>query len=289
MSALVPARPGPRPRPLRGSGGGATVAIRCFGAFAVLLVLLPVCAPLITPADPNTGDVLSVLQPPSSQHWLGTDASGRDLFSRLVYGSRTALLGPLVVVLTATSVGTALGVLAAWNRGWVDSLIGRLFDLVFSFPSMLLALLFVTVMSPGLFSAALAVSIAFVPAIGRLVRSTALREVNEPYVQALYTQGFGPVRLCVRHVLPNLWPVIVAQVTMSFGYAMVELAGISFLGLGVQDPTADWGAMINTGQGSIVRGFPQESLYSGIVLVLAVVCFLSLGDLLSERRDGGRR
>ncbi|GGS16085.1 ABC transporter permease [Streptomyces humidus] len=285
MSALVPARTGP----LRGSGGGATVAIRCFGAFAVLLVLLPLCAPLIAPADPNAGDVLSVLQPPSSQHWLGTDASGRDLFSRLVFGSRTALLGPLVVVLIATSVGTALGVLAAWNRGWVDSLIGRLFDLVFSFPSMLLALLFVTVMSPGLFSAALAVSIAFVPAIGRLVRSTALREVNEPYVQALYTQGFGPVRLCVRHVLPNLWPVIVAQVTMSFGYAMVELAGISFLGLGVQDPTADWGAMINTGQGSIVRGFPQESLYSGIVLVLAVVCFLSLGDLLSERRDGGRR
>ncbi|MFG2030177.1 ABC transporter permease [Streptomyces sp. NPDC048825] len=285
MSALVPARP----RLLRGSGRGATTAIRCSGAFAVLLVLLAVCAPLIAPQDPNTGDVLSVLQPSSSEHWLGTDATGRDLFSRLVFGSRTTLLGPLVVVLVATSLGTALGILAAWNRGWVDSLIGRLFDLVFSFPSMLLALLFVTVTSPGLFSAALAVSIAFVPAIGRLVRSTALREVNEPYVQALYTQGFGSVRLCVRHVLPNLWPVIVAQVTMSFGYAMVELAGISFLGLGVQDPTADWGQMINTGQGSIVRGFPQESLYAGIVLVLAVVCFLSLGDLLSERRDGGRR
>ncbi|MPY59520.1 ABC transporter permease [Streptomyces spongiae] len=285
MSALVPARP----RLLRRSGGGTTTAIRCFGAFAVLLVLLAVCAPLIAPQDPNVGDVLSVLQPPSSQHWLGTDASGRDLFSRLVFGSRTALLGPLVVVLVATSVGTTLGVLAAWNRGWVDSLIGRLFDLVFSFPSMLLALLFVTVMSPGLFSAALAVSIAFVPAVGRLVRATALREVNEPYVQALRTQGFGPVAVCLRHVLPNVWPVIVAQVTMSFGYAMVELAGISFLGLGVQDPTADWGKMINTGQGSIVRGFPQESLYAGIALVLAVVCFISLGDLLSERRDGGPR
>ncbi|MFF4630095.1 ABC transporter permease [Streptomyces griseorubiginosus] len=285
MTALVPARS----RLRRGSGGATTVAIRCFGAFAVLLVLLAVCAPLIAPQDPNTGDVLSVLQSPSSQHWLGTDASGRDLYSRLVFGSRTALFGPLVVVLAATSVGTALGILAAWNRGWVDSLVGRLFDLVFSFPSMLLALLFVTVTSPGLFSAALAVSIAFVPAIGRLVRATALREVNEPYVQALYTQGFGALRLCLRHVLPNLWPVIVAQVTMSFGYAMVELAGISFLGLGVQDPTADWGKMINTGQSSIVRGYPQESLYAGIALVLAVVCFISLGDLLSERREGGRR
>jgi peptide/nickel transport system permease protein len=258
------------------------------GTASALIVLLAVLAPVIAPHDPNTGSVLRVLQPPSSEHWLGTDASGRDLLSRLVHGSRTALLGPLVVVLVATTVGTTLGLVAAWNRGWVDTLVARVFDLVFSFPSMLLALLFVAVMSPGLISAALAVSIAFVPAFGRLVRARAMREVNEPYVQALHTQGFGPVHICVRHVVPNLLPVIVAQVTTAFGYAMVELAGISFLGLGVQEPTADWGKMIDSGQASIVRGFPQESLYSGLALVVAVLCFISLGDLLSERRKGGR-
>lgn len=282
MSAVLPA--GQVPAALRGS----RIGFWFFAGTSLVMVAIALLAPLIAPHDPNAGDVLAVLQPPSPEHVLGTDASGRDLLSRLLYGSRTALLGPLVVVMVATSLGTSLGILGAWRRGWVDALVGRVFDLVFSFPSMLLALLFVAVMSPGLATAALAVSIAFVPAIGRLVRASALREVNEPYVQALRTQGFGPFHICSRHVIPNLWPVILAQVTTSFGYAMVELAGISFLGLGVQEPTADWGKMIQTGQGSIVRGYPQESLYAGIVLVVAVVCFISLGDILSSRKDGGR-
>lgn len=263
-------------------------ALRIAGGTSSLLVLIALAAPLLAPHDPNAGSLLDALQPPSAEHWLGTDASGRDLLSRILYGSRTALAGPLIVVAVATVVGTTLGLVGAWNRGWIDALIGRLFDLVFSFPSMLLALLFVSVWSPGLLSAAAAVSVAFIPAVGRLVRSAALREVNEPYVEALRTQGFGPVRLCFRHVLPNLAPVIVAQVTTAFGYAMVELAGISYLGLGVQDPTADWGKMIDTGQGSIVRGFPQESVYAGIALVIAVVSFMSLGDVLSDRRKGSR-
>ena len=285
MTALLQ----PRPRSARRQQDrGTRWPLRIAAATSAALVAVAVLAPVIAPHDPNAGDVLQVLQPPSADHWLGTDGSGRDLFSRLVFGSRTALMGPLIVVLVAVTLGTALGLLAAWNRGWVDALIGRLFDLVFSFPSMLLALLFVSVLSPGLISAAAAVSLAFVPAIGRLVRSLALREVNEPYVQALRTQGFGPLRLAMRHVVPNLWPVVVAQATTSFGYAIVELAGISFLGLGVQDPTADWGKMIDSGQGSIVRGFPQESLYAGIILVIAVISFMTLGDAMSKRRRGGR-
>ncbi|MEO5661970.1 MAG: ABC transporter permease [Nocardioides sp.] len=283
MSAVLPAGQATR------GDQASRLGLWFFAGTSFLLVTMAILAPLLAPHDPNGGDVLQVLQPSSAEHWLGTDASGRDLFSRLLYGSRTALLGPLVVVLVATTAGTALGILAAWRRDWVDSLVGRLFDLVFSFPSMLLALLFVAVMSPGLITAALAVSIAFIPAIGRLVRASALREVNEPYVQALLTQGFGSFYICSRHVLPNLWPVILAQVTTSFGYAMVELAGISFLGLGVQEPTADWGKLIQTGQGSIVRGYPQESLYAGTALVIAVVCFISLGDILATRKNGGHR
>ncbi|MGP3963104.1 ABC transporter permease [Nonomuraea sp. 3N208] len=267
------------------AAGRSRMLRHCALAVSAVLVGVAVFAPLIAPHDPDAGSVLKVLQPPSAEHLLGTDGSGRDLFSRLIFGSRTALLGPLIVSLTATVAGTALGLVAAWRRGWVDALVGRVFDVVFSFPSMLLALMFVAVLSPGLGSAALAVSIAFVPVIGRLVRSTALREVNEPYVDALRIQGMGSVRICAFHVLPNLWPVIVAQATTSFGYAMVELAGISYLGLGVQEPTADWGTMIESGQGSIVRGFPQESLYAGGALVVAVVSVIVLGDALSSRSE----
>jgi peptide/nickel transport system permease protein len=264
---------------LRGWGPRVKVA----GTLAVALIALAVLAPLLAPHDPNTVNPLNTLAPGSSQHLLGTDQFGRDLLSRLIYGSRTALLGPLVVVMISTVTGAALGIAAAWHRGWVDALVGRLFDLTFSFPSLLLALLIVTVMSPGLLSAAIAISIAYVPWVGRLTRASALREVNEPYVEALRLQGFSTLRICSRHVFRNISGVILAQATMSFGFAMVDLAGISFLGLGVQEPTADWGTMINAGESSIVQGHPQEALYAGAALVLAAVTFIMIGDALSER------
>jgi len=230
-----------------------------------------------------------VLQPPSPEHLLGTDGSGRDLLSRLIFGSRTALLGPLVVVGVSVVIGTALGLAAAWHGGWVDAVIGRILDVLFSFPSMLLALVLVAVLSPGLITAAVAVSVSFVPPVARIVRSVAVREVAAPYVEALYLQGMSSGQILLRHVLGNLWPIIIAQATLGFGYAMIELAGISFLGLGVQAPAADWGVMIDQGQASIVRGFPQESLLSGALLVIAVVSFISLGDALADRGPDGRR
>jgi peptide/nickel transport system permease protein len=249
------------------------------GAF----VLIALLAPVISPHDPGATNVLNSLKPPSADHGLGTDSSGRDLLSRLIWGSRTALLGPLIVVVCATTVGTLLGLLAAWNRGWVDSLIGRVVDLIFSFPSMLLALVLVAVFSPGLIPAAIAVAIVFVAPVTRLVRSSALREVNAPYVEALRVGGIGPWAVGIRHLVPNLLPVIIAQSTTAFGFAMIELAGISYLGLGVQEPTPDWGKMIETGQSSIVRGYPQEALLAGCLLVIAVVSFLLIGDALSSR------
>ncbi|MEP6842255.1 MAG: ABC transporter permease [Pseudolysinimonas sp.] len=249
------------------------------GAFVVMALF----APLISPHDPGATNVLESLQPPSPEHWLGTDSSGRDLLSRLISGSQTALLGPLIVVLFATTVGTLLGILGAWNRGWPDSLIGRVIDLIFSFPSMLLALVLVAVFSPGLVPAAIAVSIVFIAPVTRLVRSTALREVNSPYVEALQVGGIGPWSIGIRHLVPNLLPVIIAQSTTAFGFAMVELAGISYLGLGVQEPTPDWGVMIEAGQSSIVQGHPQEALFAGALLVVAVVSFLLIGDSLSSR------
>ena len=265
----------------------AVVAPASVAGFFVLIALL---APWIAPYDPGDTSVLQSLMPPSPEHWLGTDASGRDLLSRLMWGSRTALLGPLIVVVAATVTGTALGIIAAWNRGWVDSVIGRLIDLIFSFPSLLLALVLVAAFQPGLVPAAIAVAIVFVAPVARLVRASALREVNAPYVEALRVGGLGAWSIGLRHLVPNLAPIIVAQATTSFGFAMIELAGISYLGLGVQEPTPDWGTMIESGQSSIVRGYPQEALLAGTLLVLAVVSFLLIGDALSSRpRRGGRR
>jgi peptide/nickel transport system permease protein len=254
-------------------------------AAAALLVAMALLAPWLAPHDPAATSVLDALQPASGEHPLGTDSSGRDLLSRLIFGSQTTLLGPLIVVSASTVLGTALGIIAAWRRGWVDALIGRFFDLAFSFPALLLALMFVAVLSPGLVTAALAVSVAYVPWLGRIVRASALREVNEPYVEALRTQGLRPLRICVRHVVPNLAPLIIAQATTSIGFAIVDLAGISYLGLGVSDQTADWGKMIASGQGSIVRGHPQESLYAGIALVITVAAFIFLGDALTDRDE----
>jgi peptide/nickel transport system permease protein len=249
---------------------------------SVALVAVALLAPWLAPHDPAATSVLDALQPASPGHLLGTDSSGRDLLSRLIYGSRTTLLGPLIVVTVSTVLGTALGIVAAWRRGWVDDVIGRFFDLAFSFPAVLLALMFVAVLSPGLMTAALAVSVAYVPWLGRIVRASALREVNEPYVEALRTQGLRPVQICVRHLVPNLAPLIIAQATTSIGFAIVDLAGISYLGLGVSDQTADWGKMVANGQGSIVRGHPQESLYAGIALVITVAAFIFLGDELTS-------
>lgn len=254
---------------------------------ALLFVLMAVLAPWLAPRDPGATDVLNSFQPPSADNWLGTDSSGRDLASRLIWGAQTSLLGPLIVVLIATFVGTLLGIVAAWNRGWGDALIGRAVDLIFSFPSILLALVLVAVMSPGLVPAALAVSIVFIAPVARLVRSSALREVNAPYVEALRAGGIGAWAIGLRHLVPNLMPVIVAQATTAFGFAMIELGGISYLGLGVQEPTPDWGAMVEAGQSSVVQGYPQESLCAGGLLVVAVVCFLLMGDALSSR--SGRR
>jgi peptide/nickel transport system permease protein len=255
----------------------------CALAVAVCLLLIAVLAPLIAPQDPNDSSVLSVSQPPSAEHLLGTDSSGRDLLSRVIYGSRTALLGPLIVVVLSTLIGAALGIASAWSRGWLDAVIGRFFDFTFAFPAILLALVCVAVLSPGLGTAAFAITIAYIPWIGRLVRAAALQEVSQPYVEALRTQGMGSWRICVYHLVPNVWPFIAAQATTMFGYAMIDLAAMSYLGLGVQEPTADWGLMVSSGQASIASGHPQEALLAGMCIVIAVVTFITLGDALSSQ------
>jgi peptide/nickel transport system permease protein len=248
-----------------------------------ILVLVALLAPVIAPHDPNAVDPLAFAAGPSGDHLLGTDSSGRDLLSRLIHGARLSLLGPALVVTIATIAGTGLAVLAAWRGGWLDTLISRGFDVIFAFPGLLLAVAAVAMFGAGFMAPVLALSITYTPWIGRVVRAAAIDQRHRPYIAAAAVQGHSGIAICWRHLLPNILPIVVVQATLSFGYALVELAAVSFLGLGIQPPTSEWGLMVSTGQPAILEGNPAESLFAGAMIVLTVVAFNLLGERLATR------
>jgi peptide/nickel transport system permease protein len=247
------------------------------------LGLVALLAPVLPVADPTDLDLADAFAPPSPDHPFGTDSNGRDLLALLVWGSRSALLGPLMVTAVATAVGVALAVAAAWRGGWLDGVVSRMFDVVFAFPGILLALLVAAVLGAGFVAAVAALSVAYVPYIGRVTRSAALQQVREPYVAALSVQGQSPVAICARHLVPNLSALIVAQATVTFGYALVDLAALSYLGLGADQATPDWGVIVAAGQSDILGGYPQQSLYAGVLIVVAVAAFSVIGERITER------
>ena len=250
----------------------------------VFLALVAILAPVITPHDPNAIDLLHPFAGPSSEHLLGTDDTGRDLLSRLIAGSRTSLVGPLLVVLLEVALGVPLALVAAWRGGFVDGVLSRVLDVIFAFPGILLAILVIAFFGAGLRSAVIALAIAHMPYLARVTRGAAIRERRLAYVAALEVQGFSAFRICARHLVPNLVPLIVAQATVSFGYVMIDLAGLSFLGLGVQPPTADWGVMVSAGEQNILAGHPAQSLYAGALIVITVCAFTLLGERLADRK-----
>jgi peptide/nickel transport system permease protein len=257
------------------------------GWVALTLLGLVVCcallAPLLSPHDPNTVDLSGAYRSSSGAHLLGTDASGRDLLSRLVHGSRTALIGPFLVVVISTLLGTILALAAVWFGGWFDQMVVRVVDAVFAFPGLLLAILATALFGSGLTAAVVALSIAYVPYIARIVRSAALRERNLPYIAALRVQGVHGLRIALGHILPNVGGLIVANATLAFGFALMDLAGLSFIGLGVQPPTSDWGATVGTGMAGVLQQHPQEALFASALIVVTVGAVNMLGDRLTER------
>jgi peptide/nickel transport system permease protein len=271
----------------RGLGLGVigTIAL----VFCVFFVILAVIGPLIAPYPVNAVHLGDAYVGPVGGHLLGFDESGRDILSRLFAGARTSLLGPAVVVGIAGSVGTMLGISAAWYGGWYDSALASVLNVVFAFPAILLAILAVAVFGAGLSAAVLALSIAYTPYLARGVRSGAVSEAAKDYVAALRVEGLSASRICFRHFLPNVLPLVVAQCISAFAYATVDLAAISYLGLGVQQPQADWGLMVATGQQGVVEGYPIEAISAGICLVAAVLSFAVLGDRLLARSEARAR
>jgi peptide/nickel transport system permease protein len=245
--------------------------------------------PILAPESPVLGQLSDSYVGPTVGHLLGFDGQGRDLVSRLLVGARTSMLGPLAVVVICILVGTILAVSAAWRRGAYDAFVSSGLDVLFAFPGILLAILAATVFGAGLFAASLALAVAYTPYVARVLRGAALRERSQQYVAALEVQGASAVSICLRHLIPNMLPLIVAQATILFGYAMVDLAAISFLGLGVQPPNPDWGVMISENQSGVVQGYPLSALAAGICIVFVVVAFNILGERLYEQAQAERR
>jgi len=252
------------------------------------LFLLAAIGPLVVTQNPNAVTLSEAYGPISPAHWLGQDASGRDLLTRLVVGARSALVGPLLVVTISSVFGVAIALASAWVGGWIDMAVARVIDAIFAFPGLLLAILATALFGSGLSAAVVALAIAYLPYIARIVRSAALRERSMPYVSALQVQGQGAVRICVRHILPNVWTLILANATLAFGYALIDLAGLSFIGLGVQAPTADWGAMIGEGVAGILQNQPMEALFASALVVVTVGAANHLGDRLAARTEATR-
>jgi peptide/nickel transport system permease protein len=259
-------------------------------SFAIIAgaVLLAVVGPILRPYDPNGTDLAFANVGPYGSHLLGFDGVGRDLLSRLMVGARTTVLGAAFVAGVAVVVGATLAVATAWFGGVVDTVVSGILDVLFAFPGILLAVLAAAVFGPGLLSAGLALSVAYSPYLARVLRGAAIKERAMAYIAAGEVQGFSAWRLCLRHLLPNISSLIVAQGTIFFGFAVVDLAAISFLGLGIQSPQADWGVMVSEGRSPLLQGYPLGSLSAAVCIVVVVSAVSFLGEKMQSRSAAAR-
>lgn len=242
-----------------------------------LIILCCIFAPLISPYSPTEQNLADSLAKPSMQHLLGADKVGRDLLTRLFYGGRTTLLSAIGVVVISVVIGVPLGLISGYYRGWLDTVIGRICDVVLSFPSLLLAFVFVAGFGRSMVNAIMALGIVYVPMLTRLVRSLTMVEKNKVYVEAATSIGYSDARIMFRHILPNCVSTIVVQITLDLAYAILDLAALSFLGLGVQPPTADWGAMLDEGRNFLLQN-PLLALAPGLAIIVTVVALNIFSD-----------
>lgn len=254
----------------------------------ILIVAATALANWIAPYDPNAIQLDQALQGPSWQHLLGTDQTGRDIFSRMLYGGRTTLLGALGIVAVSVALGVPLGMFAGYYRGWFDTLVLRLSDIIISFPSLLLAFVFVAAFGRGLKNSVIAIGIIYIPMTAKLVRSLVMQETSKTYVEAARSVGYSSVRILFFEILPNCVSTLLAQLTLDIGYAILDLAAMSFIGLGVQPPTSDWGAMLEEGRVMLVTN-PLLAITPGLAIVITVIAINLVSDVVQRYLDPSQR
>jgi len=255
--------------------GAALVAVQAAAALA---------APWIAPFDPNAQDILARLHAPYAAHWLGTDNFGRDTLARALWGYRTLFAISATSVLAALAAGGSIGVLAAWRGGWADHVAMRLMDVLFAFPIILLAIGIIAVLGPGALSTAIAIGVVYTPIFARTLRGPALLLRETDYVAAARATGAADTRILLRHLLPNLTPVILVQASLSLSTAILVEASLSFLGLGTQPPTASLGRMLAESRNFLTFS-PWPAVFSGVAILLAALGFNLLGDGLQDALD----
>lgn len=253
-----------------------------------VIVLVALFAPWIAPYGPAQIGAGRALVPPNGEFWFGTDQFGRDVFSRVVYGAHLTMMVGLVAVGISLTVGMTIGLIAGYARGWLESILMRSMDVVFSFTETLIALAAVAVLGPSLNNAIIAVGIAFIPIYARVAYSVTLVERSRPYFDAAYAVGAGHLRLIFRHLLPNVIPPMIVVATLGVSTAILSAAGLSYLGLGAQPPLPVWGAMLSDGQDYITLA-PWLTIFPGLAIMIVVLGFNLLGEGFRDAMDPRQR
>jgi peptide/nickel transport system permease protein len=260
----------------RGAGFGLGIT--------VLMVVLAVSADLVAPYSPADQDYDAILKSPTAAHWMGTDNLGRDNLSRIIFGSRVSIQAGVVAVSIAVIVGMLLGIAAGYWRGWIDDVLMRLCDAIWSFPGIVLALFIAAALGPGLANAMIAIGIVFIPVIARLVRGSAMSVREREFVLAAKVLGAADVRIMVGHVLPNVLAPVIVQASLLVAYAIIVEATLSFLGLGVQPPEPSWGSMLKAAA-QYMQVAPWLSFFPGAAIFVTVLGLNLLGDGLRRALD----
>jgi peptide/nickel transport system permease protein len=258
-------------------------------ALFVLLVVLAAAGPGLVPYDPLASNTAEALKPPSRAHWFGTDQLGRDLLSRVVVATRLDLTISICAVMIAFAVGSAAGVTGGFYGGWTDRLVGRVLDTIMAFPLFVLAMGIVAALGNTVANIVYATAIINVPFYARLARSEVMVRREAGFIEAARLAGNGGVRILAVHLFPNCLPPMMVQISLNLGWAILNAAGLSFIGLGVRPPTPEWGIMVAEGAAFIVSGEWWIALFPGAALMLAVFCFNLLGDGLRDLIDPRRR
>jgi peptide/nickel transport system permease protein len=249
-----------------------------------LVILLAIFAPVVTTVDPYSMSRIDSLQGPSRSHPMGTDELGRDLFSRIVYGARTSLTVAASAVAIATLIGTPIGIISGYLEGWIDSFLMRVMDVVFAFPALLLALAITAFLGPNLRNATLALGIVYAPGFARIVRGPVLSAKHQEYVEASRVSGATTGRIVIRHVLPNVTSPLIVSATVTFSFALLAEAALSYLGLGAQPPEPSWGAMLAGGR-RFMETVPSLAIFPGVAIMITVLGSNLLGDALRDILD----
>ncbi len=256
------------------------------GAFVVvLMIVVAAFAELIAPGDPVVNAFDRMLLAPGAENWLGTDQYGRDLLTRIIYGARTALFVGFVSAVVGSTLGLVLGVTSAYFGGLVDLVFQRVMDIFMSFPLIIMALAVVSIFGTGAENVIIAITIPFIPRCARVVRSSALALREVPYIDAARALGFGHTRIILRHMVPNVMAPYLIMLTAFLGQAILLEAALSYLGLGVQEPTPAWGLMLQGGAEEYAESAPWIAIFPGLAITLAVFAFNLLGDAVRDELD----